>query len=84
MPYSDQLFSPTHAANQPTTSPPTRYCCMDAYSNKNFILCASCPHQPRKRMPDDDYDVTLVPVNQQPQPEINHELSPNFEGPLWE
>lgn len=85
MPYSSFLFSPAHAANKSKTRPPTRYCCLDAYTNKDYILCATCPRQPRKRMLDDDYDdKPLVPVNEQPQPEINRQLSDNYEGPLWQ
>lgn len=58
---------------------------MDAYSKKDYILCATCPRRKREKMVDDDYDEEpLVPVNKQTQPEINHRLSDDYEGPVWQ
>lgn len=79
-PYSSHLFAPTHPANQPTPAP---QCCLDAHQSTDYIRCATCyKHKPQHIVEDDWSEESPVRVNQQLP--INHKISDDFEGPLWQ
>lgn len=50
-PYSTTICSPAHPANQ---EPPRRHCCLDAYTKKDFILCATCYKREQPVVEDED------------------------------
>jgi hypothetical protein len=81
MPYSTQLCSPAHPANQPEQ--PVRHCCRDAHQAADYILCATCYKREQPVVTEDDWDEEF-PVRVKQQLSINHKISDDFEGPLWQ
>lgn len=81
MPYSSNLFASAHPANQ--QGQPTPRCCLDAHQPTGYILCATCYKHKPQYVVEDDWDEES-PVPEKPQPTMSHDMSLDFEGPLWQ